>query len=55
MYNNKNEKFNDRKKNFDGHKEDVTQEKDVIFGRNSVNKILAVIKAKIHISFAETV
>ena len=41
----KNDKFNDRKKKFDGHKDDFSErenqnEKDIIFGRNSVSEAI---------------
>lgn len=45
MYKNKNDNFNDRKKKFDGHKEEFSErenqnEKDIIFGRNSVQEAI---------------
>lgn len=45
MYKNKNDNFNDRKKKFDGHKDDFSErenqnEKDIIFGRNSVQEAI---------------
>lgn len=45
MYKNKNDNFNDRKKKFDGYKDDFSErenqnEKDIIFGRNSVQEAI---------------
>ncbi len=45
MYKNKNDNFNDRKRKFDGHRDDFTEkenqnEKDIIFGRNSVTEAI---------------
>ena len=45
MYKNKNDNFNDRKRKFDGHRDDFQEkenqnEKDIIFGRNSVTEAI---------------
>lgn len=45
MYKNKNDNFNDRKRKLDGHREDFSEkenqnEKDIIFGRNSVTEAI---------------
>ena len=45
MYKNKNDNFNDRRNKFDGHKDDFSErenqnEKDIIFGRNSVTEAI---------------
>ncbi len=45
MYKNKNDNFNDRNKKLDGHRDDFSErenqnEKDIIFGRNSVQEAI---------------
>ena len=45
MYKNKNDNFNDRKRKLDGHRDDFQEkenqnEKDIIFGRNSVTEAI---------------